>query len=91
MKPFKILAFALAAASLFPLVTSADARPRKKARGVVTSDGSVTGGRSRNRTISRGATGADTITRNSAAGGNSNQPARAVPQGSGGGASGGNN
>lgn len=38
-----------------------------------------------------GATGADTIQSDSAVGGNANQPARAVPQGSGGGASGGNN
>ena len=37
--------------------------------------------------ISRGATGADTIETDSAAGGNAGQPARAVPQGSGGGGS----
>lgn len=38
-----------------------------------------------------GSTGADTLQTDSAVGGNANQPARAVPQGSGGGASGGNN
>ncbi len=91
MKSFKLLGLVLAAASLLPFATAADARPRAKSRGVVTSDGNVTGGRNRDRTMSRGATGASTISRNSAAGGNSNQPARAVPQGSGGGASGGNN
>lgn len=91
MKPLTALALALAAASLIPLATSADARPRKKARGVVAYDGNVTGGRNRNRTLSRGATGASTIQSNSAAAGNANQPARAAPQGSGGGASGGNN
>lgn len=80
----------LLAASLVPLTaTSAEARSRHKSRGIVTSDGSVTGGRGRSRTISRGATGADTVNRNSAAGGNANQPERAVPQGSGGGGSGG--
>lgn len=39
--------------------------------------------------ISRGATGADTVTNNSAAGGNANLPERAVPNGSAGGGSGG--
>ncbi|GEP09040.1 hypothetical protein [Methylobacterium gnaphalii] len=38
-------------------------------------------------TIPRGATGADTYQSDSAAAGNSNQPERAVPQGSGGGGS----
>ena len=92
MKTFLICASAvgLAAASLVPLMAGpADARSRHKSRGVVTNDGSVTGGRGRDRTISRGATGSGTINRNSAAGGNANQPERAVPQGSGGGGSGG--
>lgn len=44
-----------------------------------------------NATVPFGSTGADTFQSDSAAGGNANQPARAVPQGSGGGASGGNN
>lgn len=44
-----------------------------------------------NVTVPFGATGADTLQTDSAVGGNANQPARAVPQGSGGGASGGNN
>lgn len=39
--------------------------------------------------IAPGATGADTITTNSAAGGNAGQPERAIPQGSGGGGTGG--
>ncbi|ABY31022.1 MULTISPECIES: hypothetical protein [Methylorubrum] len=39
--------------------------------------------------IAPGATGADTITTNSAAGGNAGQPERAIPQGSAGGGSGG--
>ncbi|MBB2963075.1 hypothetical protein [Methylobacterium sp. R2-1] len=53
----------------------------------------VTGGQNNtgsdsNVTIPRGSTGADTVQSNSAAGGNANQPSRAVPQGSGGGGSG---
>lgn len=39
--------------------------------------------------IAPGATGADTITTNSAAGGNAGQPERAIPQGSAGGGGGG--
>ena len=39
--------------------------------------------------IAPGPTGADTITTNSAAGGNAGQPERAIPQGSGGGGTGG--
>ena len=48
-----------------------------------------TTGNDRDVVISRGATGADTVTTDSAAGGNSNQPSRAVPNGSAGGGSGG--
>lgn len=75
------LGLALAALACLP----ASAQPRPGSGVIVTDDGSVTGGRDRGVTISRGATGADTITGNSAAGGNANQPERAVPQGSGGG------
>ena len=51
-----------------------------------------TTGNDRDVVISRGATGADTVTTDSAAGGNANQPSRAVPNGSaGGGGSGGSN
>ncbi|BAU90202.1 hypothetical protein MPPM_1597 [Methylorubrum populi] len=76
-----VLGLALAALACLP----ASAQPRPGSGVIVTDDGSVTGGRDRGVTISRGATGADTITGNSAAGGNANQPERAVPQGSGGG------
>jgi len=56
----------------------------------------VTGGQNNtgadsNVTTPRGSTGADTVQTDSAAGGNANQPSRAVPQGSGGGGSGGGN
>ncbi|BDL38572.1 hypothetical protein ACWFZ6_23810 [Methylorubrum extorquens] len=79
---------ALAVAGFASLPISAGAQTRSGSGAIVTDDGSVTGGRDRGVTISRGATGADTITNNSAAGGNANQPERAVPQGSGGGGSG---
>lgn len=50
-----------------------------------------TTGNDRDVVISRGATGADTVTTDSAAGGNANQPSRAVTNGSAGGGSGGSN
>lgn len=46
-----------------------------------------TTGNDRDVIISRGATGADTITTDSAAGGNANRPEQAVPNGSAGGGS----
>ena len=83
------LSCALALAGFTSLASPALSQTRPGSGAIVTDDGSVTGGRDRGVTISRGATGADTITNNSAAGGNANQPERAVPQGSGGGGSGG--
>ncbi|CAO4134675.1 hypothetical protein [Methylorubrum extorquens] len=83
-----VCGLALAVAGFASLTISAGAQTRPGSGAIVTDDGSVTGGRDRGVTISRGATGADTITNNSAAGGNANQPERAVPQGSGGGGSG---
>lgn len=80
--------FALSLAGLASLTIPASAQAQSGSGTTVTDDGNVTGGRDRGITISRGATGADTITNNSAAGGNANQPERAVPQGSGGGGSG---
>ncbi|AWI88333.1 hypothetical protein [Methylorubrum aminovorans] len=79
-----VIGFALAAVACLP----ATAQPRQGSGVIVTDDGSVTGGRDRGVSVSRGATGADTITNNAAAGGNANQPERAVPQGSAGGGSG---
>lgn len=82
-----VCALALSAFILPQTSTDADARPRYKKRGVgaVTTSNS-TGGR-RSRTISRGATGADTVTTNSAAGGNASRPEQAVPNSSAGGSS----
>jgi hypothetical protein len=48
-------------------------------------------GNDRDIVVSRGATGADTATSDSAAGGNANKPEQAVPNGSAGGGSGGSN
>ena len=61
------------------------------AGGTVIQNQPNTTGNDRDVVISRGATGADTITTDSAAGGNANQPSRAVPNGSAGGGSGGSN
>ncbi|MER2250094.1 hypothetical protein ABS772_09240 [Methylorubrum podarium] len=83
-----ICGFVLALAGFASLTISASSQPRTGSGAIVTDDGNVTGGRNRGTTISRGATGADTVTSNSAVGGNANQPERAVPQGSGGGGSG---
>ena len=55
---------------------------------VITNPGGSTGS-DRDLTISRGATGADTIQTDSAAGSNAGQPSRAVPQGGSGGGDGG--
>jgi hypothetical protein len=48
-------------------------------------------GNDRDIVVSRGATGADTATSDSAAGGNANKPEQAIPNGSAGGGSGGSN
>lgn len=91
MKTFVLSTCALALSSfvLVQMSTGADARPRTKKRGsgVITMQNN-TGGRP-TRVRSRGATGADTITSNSAAGGNATQPSRAGSTGSAGGGSGG--
>jgi hypothetical protein len=83
-------ALALSSFVLVQMSTEADARSRTKKRGggVVTSMQNNTGGRP-TQVRSRGATGADTITSNSAAGGNAAQPSRAGSTGSAGGGSGG--
>lgn len=82
-------ALALSSLVLVQMSTEADARSRHRKRGGVTSViQNNTGGRV-TRVRARGATGADTITSNSAAGGNTGQPSRAIGTGSGGGGSGG--
>lgn len=76
-----VAAGALATLALAQMTMPADARSRHSRKGtVVTNAPNSTGGRS-DRVIARGATGADTVQTNSAAGGNAGQPSRAVPQG----------
>lgn len=62
--------------------------PTAPQSGAPVSGGQNNTGADTNVIIPRGSTGADTVQTNSAAGGNANQPSRAVPQGSGGGGSG---
>lgn len=82
MKPLLIAGLAVAlAAPAFAQTDTSGARP------TVERNTNNTGG-GRDVSVSRGATGADTVDTNSAAAGNANQPSRAVPQGSGGGGSG---
>ncbi|WP_082503861.1 hypothetical protein [Methylobacterium sp. Leaf117] len=82
-------ALALSSFVLVQISTEADAcsRTKKRGGGVVTNMQNNTGGRP-TRVRSRGATGADTITSNSAAGGNATQPLRAGSAASAGGGSG---
>lgn len=69
-----------------------DLAPRQpEATGSITQFQTNTTGNDRDVVTSFGATGADTVTTDSAAGGNANQPSRAIPNGSAGGGSGGSN
>lgn len=80
-----ILAATLAFAGPAFAQTTAPTAPRP---GAPVIGGQNNTGADTNVTIPRGSTGADTVQTDSAAGGNANQPSRAVPQGSGGGGSG---
>lgn len=91
MKNLSIIAGAGALAMLVNLPALAQLAPRSNGgRDVVVQNQPNTTGNDRDVVISRGATGAETATTDSAAGGNSNQPSRSVPNGSAGGGSGGN-
>ena len=84
----------LAGATLFavaPAYAQVGAPRQPGTTGTVIQSQPNTTGNDRDVVISRGATGADTVTTDSAAGGNANQPSRAVPNGSAGGGSGGSN
>ncbi len=84
-----ILAATLAfAGPAFAQTAAPSARPGAPITGAPVIGGQNNTGGDANVTIPRGSTGADTIQTDSAAGGNANQPSRAVPQGSGGGGSG---
>lgn len=79
---------AAAIAALALMQTAATAQPYPGAKPVITYNSNNTGGRG-DRIISYGPTGADTVTTNSAAGGNASRPELAIPNGSAGGGGGG--
>ena len=90
MKTILIPVLGAALLSLSAVAVSAQAvREPTQPGGTVVQPQPNTTGNDPSVSISRGATGASTVTTDSAAGGNANQPERAVPQGSGGGGSGG--
>ena len=84
MTPWNPTKSALAVAVLAVIPTGATAQPYPGARPVITYNSNNTGGRG-DRIISYGPTGADTVTTNSAAGGNASRPELAIPNGSAGG------
>ncbi|WP_311276226.1 hypothetical protein [Methylobacterium sp. WCS2018Hpa-22] len=73
-----------------PALAQGVAPSQPSGSGTVIENQPNTTGNDRDVTVSRGATGAETATSDSAAGGNANQPSRAVPNGSAGGGGGGN-
>lgn len=89
MKRLILLSVVLFASA--PAVAQNGAPRQPGTTGTVIQSQPNTTGNDRDVMISRGATGADTITSDSAAGGNANQPSRAIPGGSAGGGSGGSN
>ncbi|KQT57084.1 hypothetical protein ASG52_03170 [Methylobacterium sp. Leaf456] len=80
---------ALTVAGLSSTLAQTPAAPPQAAPSAPVIGGQNNTGNDGNVTIPRGATGADTVQTDSAAGGNAGQPSRAVPQGSAGGGSGG--
>ena len=86
--PIAVSALALAMPMIFP-ATAQQVFPSESQRGVIIQNQPNTTGNSRDQVISYGATGADTVTTNSAAGGNASRPEQAFPNGSAGGGTGG--
>lgn len=83
MKTLTLSAVASALATLMALPALAQGlSPYDGRRGVVVQNQPNTTGNSRDTIISYGATGADTVTSNSAAGGNAARPEQAIPNGS---------
>lgn len=90
MKSLPILAGAVALALLtIQPVAAQGVFPPRGESGVIVQNQPNTTGNSRDTVISYGATGADTVTTNSAAGGNASRPEQAFPNGSAGGGQGG--
>ena len=88
MKFRSYFAGAIAALTILPAVAQGPLHPAGR-RGVIIQNQPNTTGNSTDVVISRGATGADTITTNSAAGGNATRPEQAFPNGSANGGGGG--
>ena len=87
----KTIALAFGASLLsFSALAQTSTVPGQTGGAVVQTQPNTTGN-DRDAVISRGATGAETKTTNSAAGGNANKPEQAVPNSSAGGGSGGSN
>ena len=86
--PIAVSALALAMPMIFP-ATAQQVFPSESQRGVIIQNQPNTTGNSHDKVISYGATGADTVTTNSAAGGNASRPEQAFPNGSAGGGTGG--
>lgn len=83
------VAGALLATAAVPGIAQGYSDPRRGFEtGTVVQQQPNTTGNNQGVVISRGATGADTFTSNSAAGGNASLPERAIPNGSGGGGTG---
>lgn len=83
MKTSSLLASAAALALLTTLPAAAQGlSPYEGRRGVIVQNQPNTTGNSGDLVISYGATGADTVTTNSAAGGNASRPEQAFPNGS---------
>lgn len=89
MKPFLASALLLTAAGLPAWAQSVPVPGSGPRSGTIIQQQPNTTGNDSDLVIARGATGADTATTNSAAGGNANLPERAIPNGSAGGSSGG--
>lgn len=89
MKFKSYFAGAITALTILPAAAQGPLHPDGR-RGVIIQNQPNTTGNSADVVISRGATGADTVTTNSAAGGNASRPEQAFPNGSanGGGGSG---
>jgi hypothetical protein len=89
MKYLFLVGVALFAAA--PAVAQVNAPRQPGTTGTVVTQEPNSTGNDRDIVVLRGATGADTATSDSAAGGNANKPEQAVPNGSAGGGSGGSN
>lgn len=85
----KTIALALAASLLSLSALAQPATVPGQTGGTIIQNQPNTTGNDRDVVISRGATGADTVTTDSAAGGNASRPEQAIPNSSAGGGSGG--